>query len=173
MICQNCGKNEANTHIKRIINGETTELHLCQKCAKHLGYGNFFSSFFSSFLSELPPMLVQDNEERCPGCNSSFEEIASSGMLGCEECYYTFSEQLTPSISRIHGKNKHIGKKGFFKRNRKDADMKNNDSVKEEKADVIAKYKKELEEAVSKQEFEQAAVLRDKIKEIENKGETK
>ena len=26
MLCQNCGKNEATTHLKRIINGETEKL---------------------------------------------------------------------------------------------------------------------------------------------------
>ena len=33
MICQNCGKREATTHIKRVVNGETSESHLCAECA--------------------------------------------------------------------------------------------------------------------------------------------
>lgn len=43
MLCQNCGKNEATTHIKRIVNGEPSELHLCTACAEHLGYADVFS----------------------------------------------------------------------------------------------------------------------------------
>ena len=45
MLCQNCGKNEATTHVKRVVNGDTTEMHLCQNCAEHLGYGDLFSGF--------------------------------------------------------------------------------------------------------------------------------
>ena len=40
MLCQNCGKNEATTHIKQVINGDTAERHLCSECAEHLGYGD-------------------------------------------------------------------------------------------------------------------------------------
>ena len=45
MLCQNCGKNEATTHIKQVINGDTAERHLCSDCAEHLGYGDAFSGF--------------------------------------------------------------------------------------------------------------------------------
>ena len=45
MLCQNCGKNEATTHLKRIINGEKAETHLCSQCASALGYGSIFSGF--------------------------------------------------------------------------------------------------------------------------------
>mgnify|MGYP002588164185 CR=1 FL=1 len=45
MLCQNCGKNEATTHIKQVINGDTAERHLCSECAEHLGYGDAFSGF--------------------------------------------------------------------------------------------------------------------------------
>ena len=42
MLCQNCGKYEATTHIKRIVNGEATEAHLCSDCARALGYDSVF-----------------------------------------------------------------------------------------------------------------------------------
>jgi hypothetical protein len=45
MLCQNCERNEATTHIKKVVNGETAETHLCADCAAHLGYGDFFSGF--------------------------------------------------------------------------------------------------------------------------------
>ena len=45
MLCQNCGKNEATTHLKRIINGEAAETHLCSQCAAALGYNSVFSDF--------------------------------------------------------------------------------------------------------------------------------
>ena len=50
MLCQNCGKNEATTHIKQVINGDTAERHLCSECAEHLGYGDAFSGFGLSLI---------------------------------------------------------------------------------------------------------------------------
>ena len=49
MLCQSCGKNQANTHIKRIINGELTEYMLCEKCAAKMGYSNIFEGFGLGF----------------------------------------------------------------------------------------------------------------------------
>ena len=42
MLCQNCGKNPATTHIKTIVNGKLTEYDLCSECAREMGYNNFF-----------------------------------------------------------------------------------------------------------------------------------
>ena len=54
MLCQSCYKNQANTHIKKIINGKLTEYRLCEECAAKLGYGNnIFQGFdlnFDNFL---------------------------------------------------------------------------------------------------------------------------
>ena len=55
MLCQNCGKNEATTHIKQIVNGDMAESHLCAECAKNLGYSDMLSGFgldLSEFLGE-------------------------------------------------------------------------------------------------------------------------
>ncbi len=37
MRCEHCNEREATTHIKKIINGNKTELHLCSECAAELG----------------------------------------------------------------------------------------------------------------------------------------
>ena len=90
MLCQHCNKNEANMHMKRIINGRAAEVHLCSDCARSLGYGEAFSGFglgFSDFLSDfLLKGEHSSNSSRCPFCNKSFEEIAKDGKMGCAEC---------------------------------------------------------------------------------------
>ncbi len=105
MLCQNCGNAEATTHIKRIVNGEATEIHLCHNCAHHLGYANVFSGFGFNFGAFLP-----SEEEHCEKCGTTFDEILRNGTMGCEECYKTFYEKLKPSLDRIHGKATHVGK---------------------------------------------------------------
>ena len=117
MLCQNCKKNEANTHIKRVINGEATQKHLCSSCAQSLGYDNFFSDFtfnlpslFSSFFDDRNLLLGETKTERCEICGCGFEDIIKSGNVGCSNCYAKFYTKLQPSLQRIHGKVKHSGK---------------------------------------------------------------
>ncbi|NLL63429.1 MAG: hypothetical protein GX241_04205 [Ruminococcaceae bacterium] len=119
MLCQNCARNEATTHIKRIVNGETSQMHLCYNCAEHLGYANMFSGFgfnidnmFQNFFPEFShALLAAEESERCPTCGTSFEELIHSGMMGCADCYRVFYEELKPFLSRIHGRASYVGKR--------------------------------------------------------------
>lgn len=154
MICQNCNKNEANMHMKRIINGRAAEVHLCSDCARSLGYGEAFSGFGLG-LGELFGELLAKGEGvgeklRCSGCGKSFEEIASDGKMGCAECYNAFYEKLLPSLRRIHGKATHIGSKP------------SGESV-VSSHNRLAELKKKLALAVEQQNFEAAVQLRDEI----------
>ncbi len=164
MLCQNCGKNEATTHIKRVVNGETAESHLCVSCAEHLGYGDMFSGFgfnldgfFGGLLGESLSLPVAGREEKCPKCGYTFSDIAKSGRIGCADCYRKFYDKLLPSLQRIHGKIKHTGKQAMVP-----IDVKS-----EPKINPVAKMKEDLQKAIEEQNFEQAAVLRDRIKEME------
>lgn len=165
MLCQNCGRNEANTHIKQVLNGEMVESHLCSDCANHLGYTDIFSGFgfnisgfFSGLLSDMIPANTLGNIKRCEKCGCSFDDIVREGKVGCAECYKTFYDRLEPSIQRIHGKIKYSGKAAA------NAPRKEREESPEEK---IAKLKEQMSEAVEKQEFEQAAKLRDEIRALE------
>ena len=37
MLCERCGKHEANVHITKNINGKVTEMNLCSECADRSG----------------------------------------------------------------------------------------------------------------------------------------
>ncbi len=171
MLCQNCGKYDATTHIKQIINGDMTESHLCSACAKSLGCDDMFKSFslnlsdlFGGFFGDTLPALAQENTLRCKKCGSSFDDIAREGKLGCAECYRTFYDKMLPSLQRIHGRVSHSGKKG----NAPVAPP----APEEPPQSKVEKLRAELTEAVSCQNFELAAKLRDEIKELEG-GEAK
>ena len=163
MICQNCNKNEANMHMKRIINGRAAEVHLCSDCARSLGYGEAFSGF-SLGLGELFGELLNKNDNssnstlRCTGCGKSFEEIVSDGKMGCAECYGVFYDKLLPSLRRIHGKATHMGTRP----------VKNENNSYENQ---LSELKTKLSVAVEEQNFELAAKIRDEIKELSGKGD--
>ena len=167
MLCQNCKKNEATTHIKRVLNGEATESHLCHACAQNLGYTNFFDDFsfnmpslFAGLFTDTLEALNEANTERCEKCSSSFDDIVKSGCVGCAECYEKFYDKLLPSIQRIHGKAKHSGKKPSVTVSKKE-EIKPKEKTTEE---IIAELEKDMQKAVSVQNFEQAAIIRDEIK---------
>lgn len=160
MLCQNCGKYEATTHVKRIINGETAEAHLCSDCANALGYTdvfggftNTFSDLLGSFFGDSSVGALSSKTIRCDKCGNTFNDIVSSGKIGCADCYNTFYEKLLPSLQRLHGKTHHEGKTP--KAVKIDAF-----SVE----DKIERMEQELKDAVSCQNFEKAAKLRDEIK---------
>lgn len=163
MICQNCNKNDATLHMKRIINGSAAEVHLCSDCARSLGYGEAFSGFglgFGHLLGELLSSgeVGSANSMRCPACGKSFEEIAEDGKMGCAECYAVFYDRLLPTLNKIHGKSSYMGSKPQMRGNNRGS-VANLDELK------IA-----LSEAVERQDFELAASLRDRINDIVREG---
>ena len=161
MLCQNCGKNEATTHIKQIINGDMAENHLCSDCASHLGYSDMFSGFglnlselFGGFLGDMMPSLSSGKTQRCAKCGTSFEEIVRDGRVGCADCYTTFYDRLLPSIQRIHGKIKHSGKVSTAPAETPKVE------TTEEKTE---KLKAAMNEAVANQEFEEKSEMKSRL----------
>ncbi|MBQ9674037.1 MAG: UvrB/UvrC motif-containing protein [Ruminococcus sp.] len=164
MKCQKCGKDHANTHVKTIINGDYKEYVLCADCAKEMGYGNIFgnmqqefSNMLGSFFGNTLPAVSQATH--CPSCGSTYYDIADSGKVGCADCYSTFYDLLLPSIRRMHGNTTHCGKKSVAGIEYTETQPK--------KVSKLENLKAELDKAVKAQNFEEAAKLRDEIKELE------
>lgn len=162
MKCTHCHEREANTHIKRNINGKKEEMHLCEECAKELGVLDEFSfepfsmdSFFGNLLGAGAAAVNSlTGVDRCTYCGTSFNDIVKSGRVGCAHCYDRFENKLAPSIEKLHGSAKHIGKNVSYTEET------------EEEISEIDKLKADLKTAIQEQRFEDAAVLRDKIKEL-------
>ncbi|MDE6659213.1 MAG: UvrB/UvrC motif-containing protein, partial [Eubacterium sp.] len=162
MRCEHCNEREATTHIKKNINGNKTEMHLCSECAAKLGVAEEFSAesffadtFFGNLLGAgIPSMNVLSGVERCDCCGSSFNDIVKSGAVGCAHCYEKFADKLEPSIVKMHGKTKHVGKHVTYT---VDETEKTAATV-----DTVQSLKEALKQAVKEQRFEDAAELRDK-----------
>lgn len=169
MKCSHCGKNEANTHIRRIINGQKEEMYLCSECAKELGVMDEFEfepftmdSFFGNLLGAGAAALNSlAGIDRCSYCGSSFNDIVHSGKVGCANCYTKFEDKLAPSIEKIHGKTKHVGKFVTYTE-----DESNPSTEKTKNNNPIEQLKADLKLAIKEQRFEDAAVIRDRINDI-------
>lgn len=160
MLCQKCNQYPATTHIHTYINGVESEVNLCAKCAAEsgyagfsgLGFGDLLGSLFGESLSSQPPAA---DTPRCKCCGASFSDIAESGRMGCGNCYPTFIDQLMPSLQRIHGKTRHVGK------------VPPTAPPEVRAASRLQKLKAELARTVEAEEFEKAAALRDEIRQLE------
>jgi protein arginine kinase activator len=171
MICQECNQRPAALHFTKIINGEKTEVHLCEKCAQEKGEmfifngesGFAFNNLLAGLLN-IDPSFQKPSESpfqqeeilQCPHCSMTFQQFLKVGRFGCVHCYETFQEQLTPVLRRLHGGNwTHNGK--IPKRIGGSLHLRKQ----------IEELKLDLRNAISNEEFEKAAEMRDQIRTLE------
>lgn len=173
MECQECHQRPATLHFTQVINGNKTEVHVCEVCAKEKGYmtypeegyslHNLLSGLFNFDTAKLESQqdhtFKQGKELTCPKCNMTFAEFKRVGKFGCATCYDTFSSRLDPILRRVHaGNTKHAGK--IPKRKGGDLHTKKQ----------LESYKAELQHLIETEEFEKAAQVRDKINALKNEA---
>lgn len=170
MKCQKCQVREATSHFTEVINGKKQELHLCGQCAAKspefqamkqnvdFGIGDFLGGIFGG----KPKTLAGEGIPRtsaCPDCGMPFEEFLQKGRLGCGTCYSVFRNRLERPLRQIHGTCDHLGK----------IPSRMGGTLKAERQ--VSQLEAELNAAVMKQEFEKAAQLRDRIKELKEQNQ--
>lgn len=169
MKCQECHKRPASLHFTQVVNGNKTEIHVCESCAKEKGYmsnteeayslHNLLTGLFNFDTSEMsnqkaPFQKVKDIQ--CPKCEMTLSEFKRIGKFGCAECYHTFSSQLDPIFRRVHsGNTTHQGK--IPKRKGGHLHLKKE----------LSALRGKLQSLIENEEFEEAATIRDEIKELE------
>ncbi|MCM2267777.1 MAG: UvrB/UvrC motif-containing protein [Elusimicrobiales bacterium] len=166
-LCEDCHKAAAAVFLKLAVNNKVTETHLCPACAAKKGMGlgletgafnisdivGNMSGYFKDFL---PP---ERRTLRCRACGLKYSEFKESGRLGCPECYAGFESQLTELMTRIHGSARHSGRAYSG-----GAELK---LSKAESGRRLEELRAELKAAVAREDFEDAARLRDAMKSLE------
>ena len=162
MVCNVCGQNEATIHLTEILNNQMMEVHLCENCAEQKG-ADFKSHFdFNKLLASLSDFGAELKSDRgakliCKGCGMTYEEFGKTGRLGCATCYDTFEKLLLPLIKRVQRDAKHTGKMP----GKIGGDMKQVLELRE--------LQERLKKSVQSETFEEAAELRDRIQELQDK----
>lgn len=167
ILCELCKQQPSTLHLTEITNGVKKELHLCAKCANQKGvtFQSHFSlpDFLASSEPEAPPASAKSPKKSpspaCPRCGITYAQFRQAGRLGCPEDYAVFRKMLVPFIERIHGSTQHAGK--IPARAAKETDT--------ESARQVASLRKALSEAVEREAYEDAARIRDEIRQIEEK----
>jgi protein arginine kinase activator len=155
MMCQRC-QEEASVHLTETVEGRRRELHLCAPCARKAGLD----------LPEAPPELALDAvvqglivahvgelvgelaDLTCPDCGLKFMEFRARGRLGCPNDYGVFARGLLPLVQHAHVATRHVGK---VARRRPEASQR-------------LRLRTRLREAIAREDYEQAAQLRDQLR---------
>jgi protein arginine kinase activator len=158
--CQRCPK-PATLHITEILGPkQIEELHFCEECAqKHLYEP---TSNQQKIEAKTESGLDLDdiealNKLTCPHCGITFKDFRSTGRLGCPQDYEVFKTQLVPLLENIHGEQKHQGKAP----RRKYAGQPNRNTS------ALGGLRRQLQGAIAREDYELAAQLRDKIRNLE------
>jgi len=172
MLCQSCQQRQATVHVTKVVNNTKTEFHLCQECASKSGDLHVLGGSQSVFSNLISGLLKNENVfsipvgksaasiiGKCKRCGCDYSTFMNTGFLGCSDCYTYFSNRLQPLITQLQGNAKHVGK--IPKRAGKDVRAKQE----------LEMLKKELQQLVAAEEYEKAALTRDKIREIEKANE--
>lgn len=168
MQCDICGKKKATVHLTEIVDEQITELHLCEDCAREksvqmeqqFGLADLLAGLAD--LNKHSPEGAEKVKVSCLNCGLSYEDFRKFGRLGCSECYASFRDQLNVLLKKIHGSNKHFGK----------TPVKMSAAV-QKTVDETQTLKEQLRRAIDGENFEEAARLRDKLRELETQQQKK
>lgn len=157
MICCVCKEREATVHLTQIAGEKMQKVDLCEECAKTKGVNDPTGFSLADLLlglgaSQEIEQAGGGGEMRCPRCNFTQTDFKKAGRLGCPECYKTFSEPLEGLLKTMHKGTRHVGKVPAGLRQTRDL------------SDRLKSLQNKLAKAIEEEDFEQAAVLRDEIK---------
>ena len=166
MQCDICGKKKATVHLTEIVDEQMTEMHLCEECAREKSVQMEQQFGLADLLAGLADFGKSTKEEikesvKCANCGMSYDEFRKFGRLGCSQCYESFKMHLGTLLKKVHGSNHHLGK----------TPTKIPPSEKK-MIENLQELKIELAQAIQMEDFEKAAEIRDKIRELENKATT-
>jgi protein arginine kinase activator len=162
MLCCICKEKNATVHLTQITGEKMQKVDLCEECAKTKGVNDQTGFSLADLLLGLGASqeLEQSSggtEAKCPQCGFTHADFKKSGRLGCSECYQTFSEGLGGLLKTMHKGTRHVGKVPESLRTRRDL------------SEQLTALQKKLNKAIEAEDFEQAAQLRDQIKQLNSR----
>jgi protein arginine kinase activator len=148
-----------DAQVRRIIR----EHHLCDVCAKakDLPHMPVVKNTMADIWKLLQYSAQQTRKRaavRCPDCGMTLEEFRKKGRLGCPKDYEVFRPHIEELLERVHGATSHVGRIPGL-------------SEKELlRIQRMTDLQQELEIAIREEAYENAARIRDELKELEVSG---
>ena len=174
-----CLKNPATAHLAELCeeSGELRELHICNSCITryHLDLSN--KPLPISKILDLAAAVTLDAESAdssnddiadtmsitelendlpsCSACGLSYADFTKNNRFACAKDYEAFSSELVNLFNELHGSEQHIGR---------------SPSNSDQQSQLLAKrirLEKKLQDVIAEERFEEAASIRDQIKELD------
>lgn len=161
MQCDICGKKKATVHLTEIVDEQMSEMHLCEDCARQKSIQMEQQFGLADLLAGLADFGKPLKEEqkvflKCSNCGMNYEDFRKFGRLGCSECYEAFKTHLATLLKKVHGSNHHLGKTPL-----------KIPKSEQERMESLQELKTQLMQAIELEDFERAAELRDRIRQLE------
>lgn len=162
MLCCVCKEKTATVHLTQITGDKMQKVDLCEDCAKQKGVNDQTGFSLADLLlglgaSQELEQSAGGTDTKCPQCGFTHADFKKSGRLGCAECYKTFAEGLGSLLKSMHKGTRHVGKVPEDLRTKRDL------------TEQMNSLQKKLAKAIESEDFEQAAQLRDEIKQLNNR----
>lgn len=158
MKCENCNDREATVHYTEIEGSEKREIHLCEECYREKATPVVKMVDFTEMLKGLLSSALKDQgaaaQAMCPTCGITLAEFRASGRFGCPNDYHVFNEAVAPLLEKIQHGPRHVGS------------VPSRAGEKLQKENELIRLRRDLERAVQREEYEEAAGLRDRIREL-------
>jgi len=165
VYCQVCKKNIAAVHYTEIDADYKVkkETHMCEACAQAQGLQGTTPKTVAPIQvienlikPNLPQQLKDLIETRCEICGMTYPEFRATGRLGCPADYKVFKDGIRSILDQVQGgARKHIGKI-----------PKRAGSLIRLQAQETS-LRDDLNKAITVENYEKAAKLRDALKQIE------
>ncbi len=185
--CQLCHALPATTHLTEIRpDGGRDEVHICATCiAKHqldLTAAPPSVATLLAFKDALPEaddaVEAAADDPACASCGLVFSAYAANNILGCADCYTAFAEPFALLVARYHEASTHVGRGPA---NAASASPVTKTRKRTSKRGVpainTAERRQELEvlllSAVTEERFEDAATLRDQLRQLDGSSSSK
>ena len=175
MTCDICGKKKATVHLTEIVDEQMSEMHLCEECARQKSSQMEQQFGLADLLAGLSdPSKTSTAKEsdktalKCSRCALPYEDFRKFGRLGCGDCYTSFKEHLTGLLRKIHGSNKYLGKTPASYQEKSSVPL-TEAAVALLPSENLSDLKQQLQSAITAEDFEKAALIRDKIRNMEEK----
>ncbi|MGI6636067.1 MAG: UvrB/UvrC motif-containing protein [Christensenellales bacterium] len=158
MLCNNCNKNEAAVIVQMSVNGQLLSRHLCPACAQqmHMEIAKSLARA-GTVLNVLKKRAEQKQSAKsaplvpevlCSSCGHAIRDLDGSSRMGCAQCYEAFRERIAALIRP------------------------DDPAAADPPKDPTKEIRRQLDQAVVNENYELAAVLRDKLRDGLKDGES-
>lgn len=153
--CEVCKEREATVHLTQVVDGAIRKLHLCDECAGKSGIDVHGPISINDILLGLGVVkkdaALAGSERSCPRCHMRRTDFKKTGRFGCAVCYEAFAEELPPLLKAMHRSELHAGK------------VPQAEATRHRASQELERLEGDLRKAISSEQFEEAARLRDRI----------